>query len=261
MNQYNELLNDIARTRKFIGNSEIPLETHHSIQDRCYWIIYSLWLKCRTPLIAIGFVLSLVLSCITLFTECTTILFNITGKSISPFSWSYSASITPALRVLFAYIFLIYVSACYFLGFFSLQVPFLQSFNLYPHHTDVYALSSAGIALCRCQFSLFYHFFTLFQLPESAYNEVALSKILGEMQTIPLLGTHFNSYMPVLVVAVSVITLVWGSRKKARDVSVVQEGKQIVDISLRRLGMGNNDLENEVAKGKLYVYRDVVYKR
>ena len=99
------------------------------------------------------------------------------------------------------------------------------------------------------------------QLPESAYNEVALSKILGEMQTIPLLGTHFNSYMPVLVVAVSVITLVWGSRKKARDVSVVQEGKQIVDISLRRLGMGTNDLENEVAKGKLYVYRDVVYKR
>ena len=42
---------------------------------------------------------------------------------------------------------------------------------------------------------------------------------------------------------------------------MVQEGKQIVDISLRRLGMGNNDLENEVAKGKLYVYRDVVYKR
>ncbi len=57
-----------------------------------------------------------------------------------------------------------YISACFFYAYFNFPVPFISSFDLYPHHTDVYALSENAINLCRFQFSLFYHYFTLFQV-------------------------------------------------------------------------------------------------
>lgn len=57
-----------------------------------------------------------------------------------------------------------YVSACFFFSFFNLRVPFINFYSLYPHHTDVYALSGNATYLTRFQFSLFYHFFTLLQV-------------------------------------------------------------------------------------------------
>lgn len=80
------------------------------------------------------------------------------------------------------------------------------------------------------------------------------------MKTIPLLGTHFNRLMPVLVIAMSAGTLVWKVfRKVRRDPDRIKEGKQVVDLSLRRMGLGETDLESEVMKKKTYVYREVVY--
>ena len=265
MIQYNELLNEIAKIRKFSGNTEIPLETHHSLQDRCYWTLVRLWLQCRTPLIYLGFFFSCVFSGLTLGSELTTILFNLTGKSLSLLSWTCSSSIAPGFRVFFTGLVLIYVSLCFFLGFFSLSVPLLTSFALYPHHSDVYALASAAIALCRCQFSLFYHYFTLLQLPDAFYSQIALSKLLGEMKTIPLLGTHFNNWMPVLVLGMAALTLCWKLfRKTRRNPDLIKEGKQVVDLSLRRMGMGESDLESEMMmmkKKAVYVYREVVYSK
>lgn len=57
-----------------------------------------------------------------------------------------------------------YISVCFFYAYFSVRVPLINTFALYPHHTDVYALAENAINLCRFQFSLFYHYFTLFQV-------------------------------------------------------------------------------------------------
>lgn len=82
------------------------------------------------------------------------------------------------------------------------------------------------------------------------------------MKTIPLLGTHFNHFMPVLVIAMAALTLLWKGFRKARgDPELIKEGKQVVDLSLRRMGLGESDLESEVLKRKTYVYREVVYSK
>lgn len=66
--------------------------------------------------------------------------------------------------------------------------------------------------------------------------------------------------MPMLVIAMSAGTLVWKVfRKVRRDPDRIKEGKQVVDLSLRRMGLGETDLESEVMKKKTYVYREVVY--
>lgn len=55
-------------------------------------------------------------------------------------------------------------------------MPLLTSFALYPHHSDVYALASAAIALCRCQFSLFYHYFNLLQVGSIEFESSAAAR-------------------------------------------------------------------------------------
>lgn len=57
-----------------------------------------------------------------------------------------------------------YISFCFFYAFFNLNVPFIRSYSLYPHYTDVYALAENATYLTRFQFSLFFHFFTLLQV-------------------------------------------------------------------------------------------------
>ena len=118
--------------------------------------------------------LSLLFSGLTLFTELTTFFFQFTKKSLSPLSWAYSMNTNTSIRVLFGslslmylyYLFYIfrYISICFFYGFFNLPVPFLKIYTLYPHYTDVYSLGYNAYYLCRYQFSLFFHYFTLFQV-------------------------------------------------------------------------------------------------
>ena len=103
------------------------------------------------------------------------------------------------------------------------------------------------------------------QLPDAFYSQIALSKLLGEMKTIPLLGTHFNNWMPVLVLGMAALTLCWKLfRKTRRNPDLIKEGQQVVDLSLRRMGMGESDLESEMMmmkKKAVYVYREVVYSK
>ncbi|KAK8824104.1 hypothetical protein WA556_003429, partial [Blastocystis sp. ATCC 50177/Nand II] len=261
MNQYDELLETIAELRHATGTSEIPLETNYSSKDRYYYFFRRLWMAIRSPFFTCCFFLSLILSCLTLLTEFTTILYQLTNKSLSPFGWSFHFAFSTSFRVFIAFCFLFYVSACFFFSFFNLRVPFINFYSLYPHHTDVYALSGNATYLTRFQFSLFYHFFTLLQLPQSAYASVALSKVLGEMNTIPFLGTQFNSYMPVLVILTSVVVVVRGAKvmqaKRKGDIEMlgpdsekmkIREGKEIVEMSLRKRGIETGSREQHSTK-------------
>lgn len=64
-----------------------------------------------------------------------------------------------------------YLFLCFFRSFFLFRIPGVESYHLYHHHTDVYALSFNAYYLCRLQFSLCYHYFTLLQVSfEEAFH-------------------------------------------------------------------------------------------
>ncbi|KAK8824949.1 hypothetical protein WA538_005614 [Blastocystis sp. DL] len=264
LNQFDELLQTIVQLRRQTGTAEIPLETKSGflgLLQRC-------WFYVRHPVLQIAFLLSLVLSGVTVFTEVTTVLFRLTKRRLSPFSWAYSLDVVSSVRVLLGSLNLFYISVCFFYAYFSVRVPLINTFALYPHHTDVYALAENAINLCRFQFSLFFHYFTLFQLPDEAYGEIALSTVLGRMNTIPLLGTEFNSFIPVLVVLLSLLSLWIHLREMKReglelssDVEKEDEdvkvGKEIVDMALRKQGLLASQ---ESERRKRYYYHDISFK-
>lgn len=164
------------------------------------------------------------LSILILLTELTTFVFRLKGTQLSiigiPIHYIKSSSM---LRTFSAAVSLSYIFLCFFRSFFLLRIPFVECYHLYFHHTDVYALCFNANYLCRLQYCLCYHFFTLLQMDEGAYESIALSSVLGQMKTIPFLGSEFNFYVPVIVFLVSMFTLwkmTWGSRPHKKQVGV-----------------------------------------
>ena len=86
------------------------------------------------------------------------------------------------LRILFSGMSLMYLFVCFFRSWFLFRIPFVDTYGLYYHHTDVYALAFNAEYVCRIQFSLCYHFVMLLQLNESEYGSIALSSLLGQMK-------------------------------------------------------------------------------
>ena len=101
-----------------------------------------------------------------------------------------------------------YVFICFFRAFLLCNLPLIESHHLHKHHSDVYALGFNGTYLCRLQFTLCYHFFMLLQLPYNEYHSIALSVVMGQMKTVKILGSEFNTYMPIFLILVSIITLI-----------------------------------------------------
>ena len=155
------------------------------------------------------------------------------------------------VRTFLAGIPLLYMFICFFRSFFLLRIPGVECYHMLKRHTDVYALSFNASYLCRLQFSLCYHFFTLLQLPASAYKSIALSAILGQMQTVKFLGKEFNFYMPAILVMISIFTLVRMLRKPAKKSKeallesneLVTCKKMVVTTVLRRQRMQREQKE------------------
>ena len=135
--------------------------------------LFSEWVSYSSFILQIVFFVSLIFSAITVFTELTTLLYWVTNKYFSPFRWAYSLSLsftsnspwdTESCVHVDSSMRTRYISVCFFYSYFNFPVPFISSFDLYPHHTDVFALAQNAINLCRFQFSLFYHYFTLLQV-------------------------------------------------------------------------------------------------
>ena len=88
------------------------------------------------------------------------------------------------------------------------------------------------------------------------------------MNTIPLLGTEFNSFIPVLVILLCLLSL-WSHLREmkrrrldlASDVEKEDEdvkvGKEIIDMALRKQGLLAN---RETERRKRYYYRDISIK-
>lgn len=114
-------------------------------------------------------------SSIVLFTELSSVIFKHFNKHLSIFGYwinhvhsnsllrTFAAAI-PLLLCLLHCIICRYLFICFFRSFFLFKIPFVESYHLYHHHTDVYALSFNAYYLCRLQFSLCYHYFTLLQV-------------------------------------------------------------------------------------------------
>ena len=159
-----------------------------------------------------------------LFTEVTTVIFQQGDSGFSliglPLRWFKNSVF---FRILFSGVSLMYLFVCFFRSWFLFRIPFVDTYGLYYHHTDVYALAFNAEYVCRIQFSLCYHFVMLLQLNDSEYASIALSSLLGQMKTIKFLGDEFNTNMPIVLVLASLITLgkmLWSIRreKKKEDV-------------------------------------------
>lgn len=116
LSQFDELLQTIVQLRRETGMAEvsllrqshvqIPLETKSGLVG----LLQRCWFYLRRPVLQVGpsccahrqiaFLLSLVLSGITVFTEVTTVLFRLTKRQLSPFSWAYSLNVVSSVRVL-----------------------------------------------------------------------------------------------------------------------------------------------------------------
>lgn len=177
-----------------------------------------MWNRIRSSILLILAILAGVMSICTALTEITTVIFNVTHKQLSLFGLAlkYSGSNRyvrtlvvgiPLLYISFFFLIHRYLFVCFFRSLFLLKVPGVECYHLYKHHTDVYALSFNASYLCRLQFSLCYHYFVLLQMPTAAYQSIALSAILGQMQTVKFLGKEFNFYMPAILILISLFTL------------------------------------------------------
>ena len=162
-----------------------------------------------------------------LITEVTTVIFQKSDSSFSliglPLRW-FKDSVF--FRILFSGMSLMYLFVCFFRSWFLFRLPFVDTYGLYYRHTDVYALAFNAEYVCRIQFSLCYHFVMLLQLNESEVGSIALSSLLGQMKTIKFLGDEFNTYMPIVLVLTSLVTLgkMLLSIKREKKLEDVREG-------------------------------------
>lgn len=99
---------------------------------------------------------------------------------------------------------LTYLSWASYLSLFRLKIPFFTVYNLNkPKGSDVYALCFNAVYLCRFQFSLIYHFFTLLQIDK--YKTTSFYVFIGQMETVPFLGKSFSFWLPIICVLTFVI--------------------------------------------------------
>ncbi|KAK8833395.1 hypothetical protein WA577_000360, partial [Blastocystis sp. JDR] len=247
INQYEECIDsilslkaDLNETVTDANGQSLPFQIDRSKPGR---VFHTFWLRIRSVCLGLTSVVCGCLSIAILLTELTTLGFPFWKKSLSiigaPLHHIHNNSM---LRTFMSAVPLTYLFICFFRSFFLLRIPFVESYHLYYHHTDVYALSFNAYYLCRLQYSLCYHYFTLLQMDEQAYESIALSSLLGEMKTIPFLGSEFNFYVPAIVFLVSVFTfgkMMWPAKKKAdtlldSGVDEVKAGQELVVLTLKR---------------------------
>lgn len=98
--------------------------------------------------------------------------------------------------------FLLYLVLCTYSSFLKLRI--LSYFHLVPgNHTDEKSLLFFAAYITRLTFPLGYNYVTL--VDRALYTEFA--KVMGTMSLVPLLGSYFNYYVPLLLSFVCFFTL------------------------------------------------------
>lgn len=134
-----------------------------------------------------------------------------------------------------------YFCGCAFFGMFQLKLA--AYYRMQPgRRTDSNSLLFNAGYLLRLVFPLGFNFQALVRVQHTAF-----SKIMGQMELIPFLGTSFTKILPIIIVVFCLVTTFNGfgrvlaflriphfSYRKAKDSDEVEEGKLILKREIRR---------------------------
>ena len=212
--------------------------------------------KSRKTILTVSSIFCFIFSGLIFLTEATTIIYQLISQSVclSPFGYLLFLPVSLVFKSILLLIPLIYISICMYRSFFRLKIPFVGTYTLFRHHSDVYALCFNAYYICRLQFSLCYHYFTLLQVPHDIYTHSELYNIMGQMETIPVLGSQtFNNLVPIFIILFCLFSFRklfdFNLCKKQKEGSLLPQNEEEKFDSVE-LNYTKNELEREIEKIK-----------
>lgn len=204
---------------------EVPIAS--PLRRRAYW-----WWRVRIRSYAL---------CLTCFI-CVLLSFTVFWSEVTlPVTGEDLSLITPLMALgtgtveILTAIFLLYMAGCTYSSFLKLRV--LSFFTLVPgQHTDDKSLLFFAAYITRLTFPLGYNYVTL--VDGSLHTEFA--RAMGRMNLVPLLGRHFNFYVPLSLSFICVTVLFrlhkkfFGAVSHEPEQADIDDGKHLI-AQARRL--------------------------
>ncbi|KAG5189772.1 LMBR1-like membrane protein [Tribonema minus] len=142
------------------------------------------------------------------------------GKIIQSFEGKSPLLIQAAALIPF-----LYMSLCCYRSLFKLRLLSSLALNG-PHQSLPGQLMFNAQYLVRLQFPLGYNFLTLLHYEKGMLQHIAFNKLMSNMSVVPLLGTDFNIYAPLIMVVLCLFTACHGYARLLRMVGIEHEDLQ-----------------------------------
>lgn len=157
-----------------------------------WWIIWG-----RPQLLKIAAGITVALSIMTIWTEAT---FWISSVNLSPWSLALQVSSLP-LRLVLVLIPVSYLCVCAYYSLFRVRIFSYYRLVANPAN-DANSLLFSGAYLSRLGVPLAYNY-----LLASGITGTAYSKVVGVIDIAPVIGEHFQTYFPILLVALCIASM------------------------------------------------------
>eukprot|EP01039_Chlorochromonas_danica_P008285 gene8285-9135_t len=238
----------------------------HSCLLACYrfWVHYCFRTVCRVAAIVLGGG-----SCLILWSEM--VMASNLHSPIGSMMGAYQLSqAKPVIVQAISFLFLAYMSMCTYWTLFRMNISWayrLQGPQLSPPSSLIFN----GEYLARLQFAVGYNFLLCINI--SRTSDTAFRTLMENIEIIPVFGTSFTVYVPIIMIIIALITLfdgfgrmlaligidsedsVYGGaccswRRKSQgeddmDASLLEKynaGKQIIANEIRQLALANDSL-------------------
>lgn len=189
-------------------------------------------------------VIAAITSCLVIWCELTV---AITGIDLSIYGLLVKAVPSVFWKQFLCILPLAYMSLCLYLPLFRLRL--FDSMEMVGNRqTDTYSLCFNASYLCRLQFVLAYNFLRLLKMEGSS---TAFDESVGAtIKLVPLMGHDFNTYVPILMIVLSLFTFFniyskvlrlfgveqFGSPRKGNDTDeeTMREGRDLIQKARTR---------------------------
>lgn len=214
--------------------------------------------KFRTPTYQISSMVCAALSVLVFWGELT---LSVGWKFLSPLGLALQITQSTGsyiVQTITALLPLLYMAICVYGSMF--QVSFFGQYQLRGHHqSSAVALLFNAQYLVRLQFPLGYNYLYLLKLGQ---NDSAFSQLMKHMETVPVLGTSFGVYAPLIICALCGFTLCHGYARvwqfcgldhedaiflQCDDADTrVQEGRTLLRRNQRQQSLSTGNDENDI---------------
>mmetsp|Transcript_7202 Transcript_7202/g.9381 ORF Transcript_7202/g.9381 Transcript_7202/m.9381 type:complete len:582 (+) Transcript_7202:74-1819(+) len=145
-------------------------------------------------------VATVILSSILLWCECVSPI----NENFSLYAVLLDLAGTSGMVQLYSCMSILYMSACAYVALFKFK--YLEELALHGDaQTDVYCLLYNASYFGRLQFSLGVNYLSMLRTKDA--ENTAFATLVGDMDVVPFLGTSFNNYIPLVIVALAICTM------------------------------------------------------